>query len=452
MRRLSTALTRLATAGVIGALTLLAVAPAASAAGPTLVRDINLTGSSNPSHMTAVGSTLFFAANDGVHGNELWKSDGTYAGTKMVKNIRPLGKSSDPENLVNVNGTLFFTATDGQHGRELWKSNGTKAGTKMIKDIVPEPAQPYVGDSLYVHERLVPIGSSVYFFNDPLYGDESQLWVSNGTAAGTRELAADQAFVVPGDVCCSGSEWWRDGMASVGMASGKFYFVAQDDSLSDYRLWVSDGTGTGTHRVAGGPSAQAMSIFPANGSKLYFFVDGRVWRTNGTAAGTKALTDTWDVHVPQTAVLMGTRLYFGEDGIDGALWRTDGTVAGTKQVMGGPVGFLATAGGKLYYASKSYLLTSDGTTAGTQDLMGFSSGWPRELVAVGAAVCFVVNDEGTGGWQLWQSNGTVGGTYQVRSFAGFGESSEPLQAAVGSRLFFAADDGVHGAELWSYTP
>ena len=45
---------------------------------------------------------------------------------------------SDPSSLTGVGGTLFFTADDGIHGRELWKSDGTKAGTVLVKDIDPE--------------------------------------------------------------------------------------------------------------------------------------------------------------------------------------------------------------------------------------------------------------------------------------------------------------------------
>ena len=95
--------------------------------------------SSIPLDLTNVNGTLFFAANDGVHGTELWKSDGTAAGTVLVKDIDPAGeaRTSAVGNSTNVNGTLFFTANDGTHGVELWKSDGTAAGTVMVKDIIP---------------------------------------------------------------------------------------------------------------------------------------------------------------------------------------------------------------------------------------------------------------------------------------------------------------------------
>ena len=64
---------------------------------PQMVLDINpSTLSSNPSEMVAIGSTTYFTADDGVHGVELWKSDGTAAGTVLVKDINPGSAGSDP--------------------------------------------------------------------------------------------------------------------------------------------------------------------------------------------------------------------------------------------------------------------------------------------------------------------------------------------------------------------
>ena len=107
-----------------------------------------------------VGGTLFFNSDDDAeHGEELWKTDGTKAGTKLVKDINTTvpGANSFPENLTAVGHTLFFQATDGTHGVELWKSNGTEAGTRMVKDIDPNASDP--SDPQY----LTGSGGRVYF-------------------------------------------------------------------------------------------------------------------------------------------------------------------------------------------------------------------------------------------------------------------------------------------------
>src|SRR6266568_4070212 len=106
-------------------------------AGTVLVKDINPgAASSFVRNFTAVGDTRFFSAADSVNGQELWKTDGTPGGTVMVKNINSAG-SSNPRFLVAVGSTLFFAANNGSNGTELWKSNGTVAETMIVKDINP---------------------------------------------------------------------------------------------------------------------------------------------------------------------------------------------------------------------------------------------------------------------------------------------------------------------------
>jgi ELWxxDGT repeat protein len=160
-----------------------------AAAGPAYrVKDIRLP--ENDSYwmstgaFTQVGTAVYFANYDGVSGTELWKTDLTSGGTKMVRDIAPGGSSSNPSNLVNLNGTLFFTADDGNTGTELWKSDGTEAGTVLVKDIFP-------GASGSAPARLTVLGGKLFFLaDDAIHGME--LWTSDGAEAGT-ELVKDIA-------------------------------------------------------------------------------------------------------------------------------------------------------------------------------------------------------------------------------------------------------------------
>ena len=101
-----------------------------------LVKDVNRLGkSSNPGPVIEVNGTLYFSAYDDNNGVELWKSDGTAAGTVLVRDIRTGLNGSTPQLSTNVNGTLYFRANDGSNGNELWKSDGTSAGTVLVRNI-----------------------------------------------------------------------------------------------------------------------------------------------------------------------------------------------------------------------------------------------------------------------------------------------------------------------------
>ena len=144
---------------------------------PYLVKDINTTGNgANPSYMTNVGGTIFFAADDGLHGSELWRSDGTT--TVLVKDIWPGWGGSNPANLTAVGDLLFFTAGDGSHGNELWRSDGSAAGTVQVRDIAPGT------QSSSSPSDLTAVGGTIFFVaTDGDHGYE--LWQSDGSEAGT---------------------------------------------------------------------------------------------------------------------------------------------------------------------------------------------------------------------------------------------------------------------------
>ena len=126
-----------ATATALAVVTMLGRMPVARALGtPKRVRDINTTtNGSSPEPPVVIHHVAYFQDNDGIHGSELWRSDGTAAGTRLVKDIRPGSLNGAPDVLTPVGETLFFIAEDGTHGLELWKSDGTASGTKQIRDI-----------------------------------------------------------------------------------------------------------------------------------------------------------------------------------------------------------------------------------------------------------------------------------------------------------------------------
>ena len=125
---------------------------------PMQLADINATPviyNANPDDMVVIGSVVFFSAFDPLLGRELWRSDGTEAGTQLVKDIHPGDNASSPRNLTVVGSILYFTANDGTHGTELWRSDGTSDGTYLVKDIDP------MGSSN--PNELTAVGSTLVF-------------------------------------------------------------------------------------------------------------------------------------------------------------------------------------------------------------------------------------------------------------------------------------------------
>src|SRR5688572_17811455 len=95
----------------------------------SIFKDINPTGNSDASGFSIINGQLFVSANDGVHGQEFWLSDGSEANTSIVIDINPGGAGSYPSSFIKVGNTIFFVANNGTNGDELWRTDGTAAGT-----------------------------------------------------------------------------------------------------------------------------------------------------------------------------------------------------------------------------------------------------------------------------------------------------------------------------------
>ncbi|MFP2927484.1 HYR domain-containing protein, partial [Pyxidicoccus sp. 3LG] len=139
-------------------------------------------GSSAPASLVVAGGLLYFTADDGTSGRELWRSDGTAAGTFRLRDIAPGTASAAVTSMKPVAGRLFFLANDGTSGSEPWVTDGTQAGTYQVKDVAPGAASSDAAD-LYA---LEPEGTLVFTARDVVNGRE--LWMSDGTEAGTRPL------------------------------------------------------------------------------------------------------------------------------------------------------------------------------------------------------------------------------------------------------------------------
>jgi ELWxxDGT repeat protein/VCBS repeat-containing protein len=386
-----------------------------------LVSDINPgTASSSPTTITAVGSTAFFRATDGTgvggHGQELWKSDGSTAGTVLVKDINLGTANSAPANLTSFNGSLFFSATDGVNGTELWTSDGTEGGTVLLKDI--NTTSP-TANSNPGNFRIV--GSTLFFTaDDGVTGVE--LWKTDGTAGGTVQVK---------DIRATGGS----GPTNLANINGILYFAANDGVVGN-ELWTSDGTNGGTVLVRDinptigtglSTNSNPSQFAHINGITYFTATNGATlngtepWTTDGTTAGTVMLADLNPGTGPSGA---------------GPFMNVNGTVVFP--------GFITGAG--------TELLTTDGTTAGTvllaEIVPGPTGGTIQNVTTANNLLYFMA--VGTGlGQELWRSDGTAAGTFLTKDIvpgSGNGILTNFSNAALNGEFYFVG--GGFGREIW----
>jgi ELWxxDGT repeat protein len=371
------------------------------------------TGSSAPDNVLRAKKWIYFQATTVKYGDELWKSDGTKSGTKIVKDIVPGPGVSDPEDIVSTGPrTTFFRAWDKKHGEELWKTDGTEKGTTLIKDINPDlPPGPRCdqGDcgipKGWSHPDTVTVmGKQVFFAaDDGKHGVE--LWKSDGTEKGTKlvkDINTVKGNSNPND---KGDAFTRSAEVEKLYVVGKTLYFRASDGKRGVELWKSDGTEKGTTLVKDiNPAAPAPINTACKGRKSCV---GSSWVDDITVVGKAAA---------------GRRIYFtatdGKRGLE--LWKSDGTRSGTT-------------------------LVKDINT-------GQADSEPDSLTAFKGRLLFSA-DDGVHGSEMWRSNGTKANTALLIDLEPGEEGSEPGGLTTsGPLLYFAASNPSAGEELWAVLP
>ncbi len=386
------------------------------ATAQTLVRDINQTApatnpGSAPAGFWSAGAVAFLPANDGAHGLEPWRTDGTAAGTVLIDDIWPGSGSSlsidEDSAAVDPSGRLYFVADDGVQGRALWRTDGTAAGTFALLTL------PSGGS---FDPWLTSFGSAIYFVaSDGMRG--AGLWRTDGTPGGTTMVMS------PGNAS----------LEELSAAGGALYFIA----------------------LVGGTRVQ-------------------LWRSDGTAAGTSMLYD-FGAFLPSPRLGRFTAVgsvvcFVGYDAAHGSEpWRTDGTAAGTSLVADIEPGGTGSAPSDLYPAGSdarvvfrattrtdgSELWTSDGSMAGTVRLSdigpGALDGDPRTFTRSGASIYFVATTH-QDGTELWALPVAATGASLVEVVGRGCAGSNGQVPAIGTSVLPTVGEGAFAFELSQALP
>lgn len=375
----------------------------ADAQVPEVIRN-DLTVSNAYKTQANSDSIYYFRGHDGDYDFELWRSNGTPEGTYRVENLNP-GGPSYPGELTMVDSLLFFMAADENGPEQLYRSDGTAEGTRWVFDVDP--------DALEQFHMLTAAGGLLYFRTyRPLIFTE--LWVSDGSTENTHMVA---------DICEATLSNPQDFIDF----NGSLVFIATDCTTGDETLYITSGLHGSVSQVGG----QLVRGLMTTGDLLFFSAHFEDYGSElGASAGssfdvTRAsdiYTGEWGseiFHITQVGSKLFFRAYEPEHGAE--LWSYDLSTASIQFVKD----------------------INPGAT---------NSSFPSELISFKGKLYFNA-DDGVHGQEIWVSDGTAEGTVMLKNI-----NEEPDDIpyhsypgrffATEKLLFFKADDGIHGPELW----
>ena len=369
------------------------------------------TTASSPRDIVAFGSHVIFSASTRSHGRELWISNGTAVGTRMIRDIFRGSLSSDPKDLCVVGNRVYFSAADGARGTELWSTSGTFASTDIVRDIVPG-----LGSS--APQQLNALGTTVVF--SAFRSDSGrEPFVSDGTSAGTRLLI---------DI--------RKGRTSSNPRHMKtllnhVYFGATNPN-GEFAFFRTNGRNFTRQTSAAKPMAP-------------LFVTGTVGLLPmGTVASGEAL------HLQVGTFLAAPKL-----------------VRNLGQLAASPRDFVETKAGSIFFSAfrsehgrELYFTntTSTGTKLVKDVRPGPQGGMPvpqqglSRMAAIDSSRVVFAGTDASGDLELWISDGSDDGTYRAQDINPTGSSNPQEFIRYGRDVIFVANDGVHGFELYRVTP
>jgi ELWxxDGT repeat protein len=385
----------------------------------TRLADIRSGSSSGTAEITVMGTRLYFTADDGITGRELWAHETTNHSSWQVANIFRSGTNWNGSGgvyyLTAMGTRLYFSANDGvRYGHELWAHETTNSSTWQVAELWSNSSSGSVG-------WITAMGTRLYFTaDDGISGYE--LWAHETTNDSTWQVADINSG-------SGGSNPYGGRNATFTVMGTRLYFRATD-GITGYELWAHEATNDSTWQVADINSGSGDS-------------------------------NPWLTHTP-----MGTRLYFrATDGITGyELWAHEATNDSTWQVAdinsgaGSGVLEITAMGTRLYLSADDGITgwelwaheTTNSSTWQVADInSGNSESWsnPSQFTPMGTRFYFKASD-GITGYELWAHDTTNDSTWQVADINSGSNSSSPSWIkAMGTRLYFRANDGIIGSEL-----
>ena len=369
-----------------------------TAAGTYRISPSNVSVSDN---IIISGNKIYFFATDGINGKEPWISDGTLAGTHLLKNIHPTTVDNNFETssvrFLSADATkAFFIANDGTTGYELWVTDGTEAGTNLVLDIF----QGSNGSQIQVAPSAIGNNmkdGKLYFF--ALNGSGSSTingiepWVSDGTPSGTFMLKDINSSPFNGSTGTAYSKHFIE-------YNGKMYFYAIGSTAASFAIYETDGTTEGTVLFK---SLERVDEFIVKDNLLYFTcVNGpSVWTSDGTLTGTNQIATIPNGQLNNVATCQMTiannELFF--------------------RVISSSVG------------SELFKLNSSNELINVKDIWSGSSNGvnsnifqDRKILQVYDNKVWFLGTDGSsaGAMQVWNSDGTTDGTVSLTPLSGGG--------------------------------